>query len=34
MKMQSKTNFYLVDCRTGELLDSGTDFQKVVEITK
>ena len=34
MKMQSKTNFYLVDCRTGELLESGTDFQKVVEIPK
>ena len=32
--MQGKTNFYLVDSRTGELLESGTDFQKVVEIPK
>ena len=34
MKMQGKTNFYLVDYHTGELLESGTDFQKVVEIPK
>ena len=34
MKMQGKTNFYLVDCHTGELLESGTDYQKVIEIPK
>lgn len=32
--MENKTKFYLIECYTGELLESGTDFQKVVEIPK
>lgn len=32
--MENKTTFYLIECYTGELLESGTDFQKIVEIPK
>ena len=32
--MENKTKFYLIECYTGELLESGTDFQKIVEIPK
>ena len=32
--MENKTKFYLIECYKGELLESGTDFQKIVEIRK
>ena len=32
--MENKTKFYLIECYTGELIESGTDVQKIIEIPK